>query len=207
MRETYRCWNHGGRVLLHAAQAVSARPPVDDASVAEGIRGPAQGAHEPVDVNARASGEEAWAVSMTLALAEAGHALATGDVPVGAVVVDPSGSVIGRGHNAREALQDPTAHAELLALRSAAAALGSWRLDGCTLVVTLEPCAMCAGALVLARVARLVLGAWDPKAGAAGSMRDIVRDARLNHRVEVIGGVLAADAGELLRTFFAQRRD
>jgi tRNA(adenine34) deaminase len=143
---------------------------------------------------------------MRLALAEAVLAEATGDVPVGAVVVDPSGEVIGRGHNAREALADPTAHAEMLALRSAAAARQSWRLDDCTLVVTLEPCAMCAGALVLARIARLVLGAWDPKAGAAGSMRDIVRDARLNHRIEVIGGVLEDEAAGLLRSFFTDRR-
>ena len=143
---------------------------------------------------------------MGWALEEAAAAPLTGDVPVGAVVVDPSGQVIGRGHNAREALQDPTAHAEMLALRSAAAALGTWRLTGCTLVVTLEPCAMCAGAVVLARVPRLVLGAWDPKAGAAGSMRDIVRDARLNHRVEVVGGVRADESADLLRAFFAEHR-
>jgi tRNA(adenine34) deaminase len=143
---------------------------------------------------------------MKLALVEAEAALATADVPVGAVVVDPSGVVIGTGRNAREARQDPTAHAELLALRSAAAALGTWRLSGCTLVVTLEPCAMCAGALVLARVSRLVLGAWDPKAGAAGSMRDIVRDGRLNHRVEVIGGVRAEQSAALLRSFFSGHR-
>jgi tRNA(adenine34) deaminase len=146
---------------------------------------------------------ETW---MGWALEEAGAAPLTGDVPVGAVVVDPSGQVIGRGHNAREALQDPTAHAELLALRSAARSLGSWRLTGCTLVVTLEPCAMCAGAVVLSRVPRLVLGAWDPKAGAAGSMRDIVRDARLNHRVEVVGGVRADECADLLRAFFAEHR-
>lgn len=143
---------------------------------------------------------------MGWALAEAVAAPVTGDVPVGAVVVDPSGAVIGRGHNAREALQDPTAHAELLALRSAAGSLRSWRLTGCTLVVTLEPCAMCAGAVVLARVPRLVLGAWDPKAGAAGSMRDIVRDSRLNHRVEVVGGVRADECADLLRAFFTGHR-
>jgi tRNA(adenine34) deaminase len=146
---------------------------------------------------------ETW---MGWALAEAVAAPSTGDVPVGAVVVDPAGQVIGRGRNAREADQDPTAHAELLALRSAAATLGSWRLADCTLVVTLEPCAMCAGAVVLARVPRLVLGAWDPKAGAAGSMRDVVRDSRLNHRVEVIGGVRADECATLLRTFFAEHR-
>jgi tRNA(adenine34) deaminase len=143
---------------------------------------------------------------MTWALAEASASLATGDVPVGALVLDPDGQVIGRGRNAREALQDPTAHAEMLALRSAAASRGSWRLTGCTLVVTLEPCAMCAGALVLARVSRLVLGAWDPKAGAAGSMRDVVRDRRLNHRAEVIGGVREAECAELLRSSFAGHR-
>jgi tRNA(adenine34) deaminase len=147
--------------------------------------------------------DEAW---MGWALAEAAAAARTDDVPVGAVVVDPSGRVIGQGRNAREALQDPTAHAELLALRSAAATLGSWRLSGCTLVVTLEPCAMCAGAVVLARVPRLVLGAWDPKAGAAGSMRDVVRDSRLNHRVEVIGGVRADECAQLLLNFFAGHR-
>ena len=140
------------------------------------------------------------------ALAEAAGARRTGDVPVGAVVVDASGEVIGRGRNAREELQDPTAHAEVVALRSAAASLGSWRLTGCTLVVTLEPCVMCAGALVLARVSRLVLGAWDPKAGAAGSTRDVVRDSRLNHRVEVVGGVRAEECAELLRSFFAEHR-
>lgn len=144
--------------------------------------------------------------AMRDALAEARLAPGTGDVPVGAVVVGPGGQVLGRGRNAREATGDPTAHAEVLALRAAAAALGRWRLDDCTLVVTLEPCAMCAGALVLARVPRLVLGAWDPKAGACGSVHDLVRDRRLNHRVEVVGGVLAGECGELLRAFFADRR-
>ncbi len=144
--------------------------------------------------------------AMRAALAEARLAPATGDVPVGAVVVGPGGQVLGRGRNAREATGDPTAHAEVLALREAAAALGRWRLDDCTLVATLEPCAMCAGALVLARVPRLVLGAWDPKAGACGSVHDLVRDRRLNHRVEVVGGVLEDECGELLRAFFATRR-
>ncbi|KGM16347.1 hypothetical protein N867_01180 [Actinotalea fermentans ATCC 43279 = JCM 9966 = DSM 3133] len=143
---------------------------------------------------------------MREALAEARRALATGDVPVGAVVVGPDGTVVGRGRNAREATGDPTAHAEVLALREAAASLGRWRLDDCVLVVTLEPCAMCAGALVLARVPRLVLGAWDPKAGACGSAHDLVRDRRLNHRVEVVGGVLEDECGALLREFFAARR-
>ena len=143
---------------------------------------------------------------MTEALDEARLALGTGDVPVGAVVVGPDGRVVGRGRNAREATGDPTAHAEVLALRAAAAALGRWRLDDCTLVVTLEPCAMCAGAVVLARVPRLVLGAWDPKAGAAGSVHDLVRDRRLNHRVTVVGGVLADECAELLTAFFDERR-
>jgi len=149
------------------------------------------------DDDARAMGE---------ALAEARLALGTGDVPVGAVVVGPDGAVVGRGRNAREATGDPTAHAEILALRAAAAVRRTWRLDDCTLVVTLEPCAMCAGAVVLARIPRLVLGAWDPKAGACGSVHDLVRDRRLNHRVEVVGGVLEEECGEVLREFFSDRR-
>jgi tRNA(adenine34) deaminase len=144
---------------------------------------------------------------MRLALDEARLAPAAGDVPVGAVVVDPDGAVVGRGHNAREALGDPTAHAEVVALREAAARAGSWRLDGATLVVTLEPCTMCAGALVLARVARLVYGAVDEKAGAVGSLWDVVRDRRLNHRPEVVAGVLAEEAAEELRSFFRTHRD
>ncbi|HET9654833.1 MAG TPA: tRNA adenosine(34) deaminase TadA [Kineosporiaceae bacterium] len=143
---------------------------------------------------------------MDLALAQARQALPTGDVPIGAVVLDGQGRIVGRGHNAREADGDPTAHAEILALRDAARSLGSWRLTGCTLVVTLEPCTMCAGAIVLARPQRLVFGAWDPKAGAAGSVRDVVRDRRLNHRVEVVGGVREADCAGLLRAFFAVHR-
>jgi tRNA(adenine34) deaminase len=144
---------------------------------------------------------------MRLALDEARRALATDDVPVGAVVVDGTGEVVGRGHNGREALADPTAHAEILALREAAARRGSWRLDGCTLVVTLEPCTMCAGALVLARVPRLVYGAVDEKAGAVGSLWDVVRDRRLNHRPEVVTGVLADEAADQLRSFFRTHRD
>lgn len=140
------------------------------------------------------------------ALDEARACLATGDVPVGALVLGPDGAVIAAGHNQREATGDPTAHAEVLALRAAAAALGTWRLEGCTLVVTLEPCAMCAGAVVLGRVSRVVLGAWDPKAGATGSVHDLVRDPRLNHRVEVVGGVLEDECGALLRDFFEARR-
>ena len=143
---------------------------------------------------------------MRAALEQAALALETADVPIGAVVLDAEGSIIGRGRNAREALGDPTAHAEILALRSAASARGEWRLEGCTLVVTLEPCAMCAGAVVISRVARLVYGAVDPKAGAVGSLWDLVRDRRLNHRPEVVGGVLADECGELVRSFFAGHR-
>ena len=144
---------------------------------------------------------------MRLALAEALLSEPSADVPVGAVVVDAAGEVVGRGHNVREAEGDPTGHAEVRALRSAAEAAGEWRLTGCTLVVTLEPCTMCAGALVLARVDRLVYGADDPKAGAVGSLWDVVRDRRLNHRPEVVSRVLAAESGELLRAFFRSRRD
>jgi len=148
---------------------------------------------------------------MRLALAEAARVAAAdrtpADVPVGAVVLDVEGHVVGRGHNEREATGDPTAHAEVVALRAAASELGRWRLDGCTLVVTLEPCTMCAGALVLARVDRLVFGAYDPKAGAVGSLWDVVRDRRLNHRPEVVGGVLEDECGELLRGWFGGLRE
>ncbi|HET7532995.1 MAG TPA: tRNA adenosine(34) deaminase TadA [Nocardioidaceae bacterium] len=143
---------------------------------------------------------------MREALAEARSAPDTGDVPIGAVVLDADGSVIGRGRNEREAVGDPTAHAEVLALREAAAARGEWRLEGCTLVVTLEPCTMCAGATVLSRVARLVFGAYDDKAGAVGSLWDVVRDRRLNHRPEVISGVLADECTLMLQEFFATHR-
>lgn len=143
---------------------------------------------------------------MRLALGLARTALSTGDVPVGAVVLDPDGSVVGEGRNRREADGDPTAHAEVLALRSAAGALGRWRLDDCTLVVTLEPCVMCAGAIVLARVPRVVFGAWDEKAGASGSQWDVLRDRRVNHRPEVVPGVLEEECGALLREFFETRR-
>jgi tRNA(adenine34) deaminase len=142
---------------------------------------------------------------MRLALEEARAAAAGGDVPVGAVVARGD-EVVARAGNAREREQDPTAHAEILALRQAAQAAGSWHLEGCMLYVTLEPCAMCAGALVLARIDRLVLGAADPKGGFAGSLGDIVRDGRLNHEVEVTVGVLAEECGEVLRAFFADRR-
>lgn len=144
--------------------------------------------------------------SMGRALDVAVSARSTGDVPVGAVVLSASGAMLGEGWNQREALTDVTAHAELVALRAACAAAGSWQLDGCTLVATLEPCVMCAGALVQARVARLVFGAWDEKSGACGSVWDLVRDRRLNHRPEVYGGVRAAECAELLTAFFAGRR-
>jgi tRNA(adenine34) deaminase len=142
---------------------------------------------------------------MLLALDEARRALPD-DVPVGAVIVDEAGTVIATGYNRRERDNDPTAHAELIAIRQAAAALGSWRLTGLTLAVTLEPCTMCAGAITLSRLDRLVYGAEDAKAGAVGSLWDVVRDRRLNHLPEVIGGVLADDCGQLLREFFAARR-
>jgi tRNA(adenine34) deaminase len=143
---------------------------------------------------------------MREALREAGAAVATGDIPVGAVVLDAEGTVIGRGRNRREADADPTAHAEVLALREAAAARGEWRLAGCTLVVTLEPCTMCAGAIGLSRVSRLVYGATDPKAGAVESLWDVLRDRRLNHRPEVITGVLGAECAAALAAFFAAHR-
>ncbi len=139
------------------------------------------------------------------ALALAAEAAQHGDVPVGALVVY-QGRVVGTGSNRTARDQDPVAHAEMVALRAAAATLGTWRLDGCTLYVTLEPCAMCAGAMVLARVDRVVFGAWDDKAGMAGSVGDILRHPRLNHQPQVQGGVLAAECGELLRAFFAGRR-
>ena len=141
---------------------------------------------------------------MALALEEGERALP--DVPIGALVVTEEGEIIGRGHNEREATGDPTAHAEVLAIREAARHLGEWRLTGCTLVVTLEPCTMCAGATVLSRLERLVFAAYDDKAGAVGSLWDVVRDRRLNHRPEVVSGVLAAESAELLDGFFARRR-
>jgi tRNA(adenine34) deaminase len=146
-----------------------------------------------------------WEAAMRLALNEARAAAHHDDVPVGAVLLDPSGATVAAAGNERELAQDPTAHAELLALRRAAEALGSWRLTDHTLVVTLEPCTMCAGALVLARVSRLIFGAYDAKAGAVTSLWDVVRDPRLNHRVEVRGGVLEAECAALLRDFFAAR--
>ncbi len=145
--------------------------------------------------------------AMREALAEARAALETDDVPVGAVVVDADGRVIGRGRNERERLADPTAHAEVVALRQAAAATGDWQLSGCSLVVTLEPCVMCAGAILSARIPRVVFGAWDDKAGAAGSVLDLLRERSLPIRVdEVVGGVLADESAELLSRFFRGRR-
>lgn len=143
---------------------------------------------------------------MGLALTEAQRALTTADVPIGAVVLGPDGGVLGLGRNEREAHRDPTAHAEMVAIREAAAKLGSWRLSGCTLVVTLEPCAMCAGAIVLARVPRVVFGAWDEKAGAAGSVFDVLRERRLNHWVEVFPGVREDECAALLKDFFGGHR-
>ena len=140
------------------------------------------------------------------ALAEARAAAATGDVPVGAVVLSPTGETLGRGRNLRERDGDPTGHAEVVAIRAAASSLGTWRLDGCTLVVTLEPCLMCAGAILQARIPRIVLGAWDAKAGATGSQWDVVRDARLGAKVEVIAGVRGQESAALLAGFFEERR-
>lgn len=144
--------------------------------------------------------------AMRAALAIAESALSTADVPVGAVVLDPSGAVIGRGANRREADSDPTAHAEVVALREAANQLSNWRLDGCTLVVTLEPCAMCAGAAMQSRVARIVFGAFDDKAGAVGSLWDVVRDRRLYHQPEVVSGLMASESAALLTQFFVGQR-
>ena len=149
---------------------------------------------------------EQYREAMGKALFLANRARETGDVPVGAVVVDADGHIIGRGWNCREAHHDPTGHAEIVALREAARALGTWRLIGCTLIVTLEPCTMCAGAILASRVDRVVFGAWDPKAGAAGSLRDVLHDARMPHPTEVIGGVLAQEAAMQLRSFFLGQR-
>ncbi len=144
--------------------------------------------------------------AMQEALGEAQLCAPSGDVPVGAVVVDAAGQIVGRGHNRREERNDPTAHAEIEALREATAAAGAWRLPEATVVVTLEPCIMCAGALAAARVARVVFGAWDERAGAAGSVYDVLRDGRLGNSVEVIGGVREQECAGLLRNFFADRR-
>lgn len=144
--------------------------------------------------------------AMRIAIEEAVQAKAHGDIPIGAVILDEQHRVISRAGNSREATHDPTAHAEVLAIREAAALRGDWRLQGCTLVVTLEPCPMCAGAIVMSRIGNLVFGAWNDEYGAAGSAWDLVRDKRLNHRVDVIGGVLADECGTLVRDFLAGRR-
>ena len=155
---------------------------------------------------ARLTFDERYDAWMGQALDIASRALASGDVPVGALVLSPEGEVLGVGHNLREAKGDPTAHAEVIAIRAAATALGQWRLENCTLVVTLEPCVMCAGALMLARIQRLVLGAWDPKSGACGSVWDVVRDRRATHRVEVIGGIREPECSQILLDFFEGHR-
>lgn len=152
--------------------------------------------HRPEDIEA-----------VRRALAQARRAGERGEVPIGAVVIDAEGVVIGIGSNAREATHDPTAHAEVVAIREAAARRTDWRLDGCTLAVTLEPCPMCAGAAWLSRVDRVVFGAWNEEYGAAGSLWDVLRDGRLNHRPEVVAGVLADECADLLASFFAARRD
>ncbi|MGW7289012.1 tRNA adenosine(34) deaminase TadA [Streptomyces sp. NPDC054847] len=158
---------------------------------------------EPVPWNDPVRGP--WEASMRLALGEADRAEQGGDVPVGAVLLSGDGTILAVGHNEREATGDPTAHAEVLAIRRAAVVLGEWRLTGCTLVVTLEPCTMCAGAIVQSRVARVVYGARDDKAGAAGSLWDVVRDRRLNHRPEVVSGVLGEECSKQLTAFFRDR--
>lgn len=145
-------------------------------------------------------------LAMQRALVLAAEAAEAAEIPVGAVVLDADGRIVAEGRNTREATHDPTGHAEIEAIRAAAAARGSWNLDGCTLVVTLEPCVMCAGAILQARIGRVIFGAWDDKAGAAGSMYDVLRDRRLPYRAEVIGGVGEDDAVALLRAFFEDRR-
>jgi len=159
-----------------------------------------------VEVATQRSGGPGVEVAMDIALGEARSALASGEVPVGAVVLSPAGMPIAIGRNQREGRSDPTAHAEIVALRRAGEFRGHWQLTGCTLVVTLEPCTMCAGAIVLSRLTRLVFGAWDPKGGAVGSLWDVVRDRRLNHRPEVIGGVRELECSQLLTDFFTGRR-
>lgn len=144
--------------------------------------------------------------AMSVAIDEARAGAAEGEIPIGAVVIGPDGAVIARAHNRREGSHDPTAHAEVLALREAAARLGRWRLDDCTMVVTMEPCPMCAGAVVMSRLSRLVFGAWNDEYGAAGSRWDIVRDRRLNHRAEVVGGVRADECGAIVTEFMSAHR-
>jgi tRNA(adenine34) deaminase len=149
---------------------------------------------------------DALDVAMRAALEQARIGASSGEIPIGAIVLDASGRTIAAAHNSREADADPTAHAEILALRAAAERLGTWRLDGCTLVVTLEPCPMCAGAVVMSRIQRLVFGAWNDEYGAAGSRWDLVRDRRLNHRSEVIAGVLGEECGAIVREFMSAQR-
>ena len=168
----------------------------------QGMRDPAHREPAPVDAQQLAADEQ-W---MQLALAEADAAEAHADVPIGCVIVGPDSKLLAAGHNRREVDADPTAHAEVVAIRTAAHRRGHWRLDGCTLYVTLEPCPMCAGAIVNARVKRVVFGAPDPKAGACGSLFNLVQDSRLNHRAELRAGVLAEEAAELLRAFFREKR-
>ncbi|WP_369401108.1 nucleoside deaminase [Demequina silvatica] len=147
-----------------------------------------------------------WDDAMGRAIVQARLAGGAGDVPVGAVVLSPAGDILGEGRNLREVDGDPSAHAEIVAIRAAASSLGTWRLDGCTLVVTLEPCLMCAGAILQARITRLVLGAWDAKAGATGSQWDVVRDARIGSKVEVVSGVRGRECAAVLTDFFEARR-
>jgi len=148
-----------------------------------------------------------WASYMQAALVEAQLAADTsGDVPVGAIIVSESGEIVARGGNQKELLSDPTAHAEIIAIREATASLGDWRLNGCTLVVTLEPCVMCAGAIQASRLSRVVFGAWDEKVGASGSLYDLVRDKRLGSQIEVISDVLANESKTLLTNFFSAKR-
>ena len=204
------CGEGGGELVRDAAGEV-VREPDQGLDCPSDCRpgGEAVGAHsrEPAHASAHESvRQRADAALMRLALAEAIAAPAGGDVPIGAVVVDAAGEVLGRGHNMREALSDPTAHAEILALREAAALLGTWNLSGCTLAVTVEPCTMCAGAAVAARLDAVVFGCWEPKTGAAGSLWDVLRDRRLTHRVEVRSGVLADQCAALLAEFFTARR-
>ncbi len=177
---------------------------VDRAMTLEGPAGAPSAAEAPVG-GTRAGGSR-WAAPMALALEAARAAAVHGDVPIGAVLLSPEGTVVASAGNKGELTGDPTAHAEVLVLRQRAAELGSWRLDGHTLVVTLEPCTMCAGALVAARVSRLVFGAFDPKAGAVASLWDVVRDPRLNHRPDVVSGIAADECGALLQDFFASHR-
>ena len=191
-----------------SVQPPSPFSPGSDAGALGGRAGVASGRAGGAVVSPAATATVTPAIdaAMVRALALARAAGEAGEVPVGAVVLSPQGAVLAEAANARQAEHDPTAHAEIRALRAAGAALGDSHLDGCTLVVTLEPCTMCAGAIVLARVARLVLGAWEPRTGACGSVRDVVRDTRANHQVEVRAGLRAQESQDLLTAFFADRR-